>query len=166
MARVAQWVRSLDLPVTAHTSLSLIQRGFVPGFINYKKGCTRLAASDQVYKLLSQGRWFSLGTPTSSTTKTGRHDIAESGVKHQKFKFKLHVPYYILPVSHSLYIRPLYVHIRFLLNNCSAPSANHLKFIHKVSDHKRKVKFNFGLDHFSCYGVLPIDLSKKILILK
>jgi hypothetical protein len=27
--------------------------------------------------LLSQGRWFSLGTPASSTTKTGRHDIAE-----------------------------------------------------------------------------------------
>ena len=25
----------------------------------------------------SQGRWFSPGTPASSTTKTGRHDIAE-----------------------------------------------------------------------------------------
>jgi hypothetical protein len=24
------------------------------------------------------------GTPASSTTKTGRHDIAESGVKHDK----------------------------------------------------------------------------------
>jgi hypothetical protein len=31
-----------------------------------------------------QKRWFSPGTPASSTTKTGRHDIAESGVKHQK----------------------------------------------------------------------------------
>jgi hypothetical protein len=57
----------------------------VPSFVNYKKGCTRLAAaSDKVYQLLAQGRWFSLGTPASSTTKTGRHDIAESGVKHQK----------------------------------------------------------------------------------
>jgi hypothetical protein len=28
-----------------------------------------------------------LGTPASSTTKTGRHDIAESGVKHQKSLF-------------------------------------------------------------------------------
>jgi hypothetical protein len=27
--------------------------------------------------LLAQGRWFSAGTPASSTTKTGRHDIAE-----------------------------------------------------------------------------------------
>jgi len=34
--------------------------------------------------LLAHGRWFSPGTPASSTTKTGRHDIAESGVKHQK----------------------------------------------------------------------------------
>jgi hypothetical protein len=33
--------------------------------------------SDKVYQLLAQGRWFSLGTPASSTTKTGRHDIAE-----------------------------------------------------------------------------------------
>jgi hypothetical protein len=43
-----------------------------------QKGCTRLAAaSDKVYQLLAQGRWFSLGTPASFTTKTGRHDIAE-----------------------------------------------------------------------------------------
>jgi hypothetical protein len=35
------------------------------------------SASDKVYQLLAQGRWFSLGTPASSTTKTGRHDIAE-----------------------------------------------------------------------------------------
>jgi hypothetical protein len=49
-----------------------------PGFVNYKKWCTRLAAaSDQVYQLLAHGLWFSPGTPASSTTKTGLHDIAE-----------------------------------------------------------------------------------------
>jgi hypothetical protein len=32
---------------------------------------------DKVYQLLAHGRWFSSGTPASSTTKTGRHDIAE-----------------------------------------------------------------------------------------
>jgi hypothetical protein len=43
-----------------------------------QKGCTRLAAaSDRVYQLLAHGRWFSPGTPASSTTNTGRHDIAE-----------------------------------------------------------------------------------------
>jgi hypothetical protein len=31
-------------------------------------------ASDKVYQLLAHGRWFS---PASSTTKAGRHDIAE-----------------------------------------------------------------------------------------
>jgi hypothetical protein len=30
-----------------------------------------------VYQLLVHGRWFSPGAPASSTTKTGRHDIAE-----------------------------------------------------------------------------------------
>jgi hypothetical protein len=46
--------------------------------VNYKKGCTRLAAaSDKVYQLLANGRWFSPGTPASSTTKTDRFDVAE-----------------------------------------------------------------------------------------
>ena len=54
-----------------------------------QKGCTRLtAASDTVYQLLAYGRWFSPGTPASSTTKTGCHDIAEIllkvALKHQK----------------------------------------------------------------------------------
>jgi hypothetical protein len=39
---------------------------------------TRLAAaSDKAYQLLAHVQWFSPGTPASSTTKTGRHDIAE-----------------------------------------------------------------------------------------
>ena len=50
-----------------------------------QKGCTRLAAaSNKVYQLLVHGRWFS----GYSTTKTGRHDIAEIllkvALKHQK----------------------------------------------------------------------------------
>ena len=57
---------------------ALIWRGFTPGFVNYKKGCIRLtAASDKVYQLLVHGWWFSPGTSASSTTKIGRHDIAE-----------------------------------------------------------------------------------------
>jgi len=54
-----------------------------------QKGCTRLAAaSDKAYQLLVHGRWFSPGTPSSSTTKTGRHNIAEIllkvALKHPK----------------------------------------------------------------------------------
>ena len=45
---------------------------------NLQKGCTRLAAaSDKVYQLLAHGRWFPSSTPASSTTKTGRHNMAE-----------------------------------------------------------------------------------------
>jgi len=79
------WLNEL----TTHTSLSPIWRGVAPGFVNYKNWCTQLtAASDKVYQFLAHGRWFSLGTPASSTTKTGRHDIAEIllkvVLKHQK----------------------------------------------------------------------------------
>jgi hypothetical protein len=46
------------------------------------------AASDKVYQLLAHGQWFSPGTSASSTTKSGRHDIAEIllkvALKHQK----------------------------------------------------------------------------------
>jgi hypothetical protein len=64
--------------LTTHTSLSPIRRGFAPGFVYYKKGCTRLAAASvKGYQLLAHGRCFSPGTPASSTTKAGHHDIAE-----------------------------------------------------------------------------------------
>jgi hypothetical protein len=71
------WLNELGswITYTTHTSLSPI---WPPGFVNYKKGCTRLAAAnDKVYQLLAHGQWFSLGTPASSTTKTGRHNIIE-----------------------------------------------------------------------------------------
>jgi hypothetical protein len=79
------------LDLTTHTSLSPIRRGFAPGFVNYKKGCIRLAAAnDKVYQLFAYGRWFSPGTPVSSTTKTDRNDIAEIllkvAIKQQKSK--------------------------------------------------------------------------------
>jgi hypothetical protein len=42
--------------------------------------------------LLAHGWWFSPDTPASSTTKTGRHDIAgillKVALKHQKSKIK------------------------------------------------------------------------------
>jgi hypothetical protein len=59
--------------LTTHTSLSPIRCGFAPGSVNYKKG----ALDSQPQVLLAHGRWFSPGTPASSTTKTGCHEIAE-----------------------------------------------------------------------------------------
>jgi hypothetical protein len=40
----------------------------------YVRSSIKLLHSDKVYQLLVHGQWFSLA---SSTTKTGRHDIAE-----------------------------------------------------------------------------------------
>ena len=68
---------SLDY-LTTHTSLSPVRRGFAPGFVNYKKDA--LDSQPQVIKLtscLSMVGGSLLGTPASSTTKSGRYDIAE-----------------------------------------------------------------------------------------
>jgi hypothetical protein len=47
-------------------------------------------------QLIAHGRWFFPGTPTSSTTKTGRHDIAEIllkvALKHQKINQNQSLP--------------------------------------------------------------------------
>ena len=34
-------------------------------------------ASDKAYQLIANSRWFSTDIPASSTTNTGRHDIAD-----------------------------------------------------------------------------------------
>jgi hypothetical protein len=49
---------------------------FSVGEIQKRVHSTR-SASHTIYQLLAHGRWFSSGIPASSTTKTGRHDIAE-----------------------------------------------------------------------------------------
>jgi hypothetical protein len=72
------------------------------------------AASDNVYQFLAHGRWFYPGTPTSSTTKTGRHDIpvAEKllkvALKHQKSKssfYKNAHTFYIDTIKFILMLR-------------------------------------------------------------
>jgi hypothetical protein len=61
------------------------------------------AASDKVYQLLAHGRWFSPGTPASSTTKTGHHDIAEIllkvtlNTKNQSINLITYVEHWISP---------------------------------------------------------------------
>jgi hypothetical protein len=74
-----------------------------------------MATSSDKNQLLAQGRWFSPGTLASSTTKTGRHDIAEIllkvGLKHQKIKKKS---------GHNHHcIKMLQVITMMLLKNCS-----------------------------------------------
>jgi hypothetical protein len=49
-------------------------------FVNYKKGALD-SQRKWCYKLLAIDRWFYPGIPASSTTKTGRHDIADKLMK-------------------------------------------------------------------------------------
>ena len=82
---MAQWVRSLDLKTRA--GVSPIRRGFAPSFVNYKKG----ALDSQVIQFTSCLPMVGgslLVLRLFSTTKSGRHDIAEIllkvALKHQK----------------------------------------------------------------------------------
>jgi hypothetical protein len=55
--------------------------------------------------LLAHGWWFSPGTPATSTTKTGRHDIAEIllkvALKHQKSKSIIRVHFVMLAFDNN-----------------------------------------------------------------
>ena len=94
IGRIINGVRVAQRDIAAHASLSTIRRGFAPCFVDYKKGA--LDSQPHVIKLTSclPKVGGSPGTPASSTTKTGRHDIAgillkvALNAKKIKFKFK------------------------------------------------------------------------------
>jgi hypothetical protein len=70
---------------------------------------TLSAASDKVYQLLAHGWWFSPGTTAFSTTKTGRHDIAEILLKvASKTKIKSKSNH----LSHYSTLTRLHMHVR------------------------------------------------------
>jgi hypothetical protein len=73
------WLIELDSWITYQLTEYITYTAWVRTRLSrLQKGCTRLTAiSDRVYQLLAHGRWFSPGTSTSSTNKTGRHDIVE-----------------------------------------------------------------------------------------
>jgi hypothetical protein len=59
--------------------------------------------------LLAHGRWFSLETPASSTTKTSRHDVAEIllkvALKHQTSKNQNHALTYHGNFCHLIFMQ-------------------------------------------------------------
>jgi hypothetical protein len=120
--------------LTTHTSLSPIWHGFAHGFVNYKKECTRLAAaSNKVHQLPAHGQWFSPGTPTSSTTKTGRHAIAEIMLKVALNTKNQSINQSVLCV---VFCRPLFIFLSFFpFDNCIVcPSSMCGFFKLKLSD--------------------------------
>ena len=69
-----------------------------------QKGCTRLTpASDKVR------RWFSPGTPSSSTTKTGRHDI---NLKHNQSIYGFYLPLWYLQTFLMTSFIPRIMHVQ------------------------------------------------------
>jgi hypothetical protein len=76
---VPRWLNELGSWITQQLIQAYHQYAWVRARrCKLQKGCTRLAvASDKAYQLHARGRWFSPGSPASSITKTGRHDIAE-----------------------------------------------------------------------------------------
>ena len=92
------WLNELGSSITYQLYKPITNTAWVRSQLcKLQKGCTRLAAaSDKVYQLIAHGRWFSSGIPASSTTKTGRHDVAEIllkvvlNTKNQIIKMKSH----------------------------------------------------------------------------
>jgi hypothetical protein len=82
--------------------------------------------------LLAHGLWFSPGTPASSTTKTGRHDIAEILLKaalntknqsNQSILSVLNVWLLIIRlISSSSSIRNIFLDFLYIARNISAIS--------------------------------------------
>jgi hypothetical protein len=71
------------------------------------------AARDKISQLLVHGRWLYPGTPASSTTKTGRHDIAEIllkvalNTKDQSINQSIYYPDHYLHCLNPTIIDPL-----------------------------------------------------------
>jgi hypothetical protein len=94
--------------------------GYLPWLCKLQKGCIQLAAaSDKVYQLHAHGRWFSPGTPASSNTKTGRHDIAEILLKVALNTINQSInPIWILATSQIIIV----TYYRFHFSEDSPPS--------------------------------------------
>ena len=60
---------------TTTYAISAYHHWFILVRISIRARCTTL--SDSVCQLLATGRWFSPGSPVSSTNKTDRHEITE-----------------------------------------------------------------------------------------
>jgi hypothetical protein len=72
-------------------------------FVNYKKGCTHLAAaSDKAYQLLAHGRWFSPDTPAFSTTAKNNSDYVIIIWTNEHLHYSIHwSPWYSWNIAES-----------------------------------------------------------------
>jgi hypothetical protein len=89
--------------------------------------------------LLAHGRWFSPGTPASSTTKTGRHDIAEILLKVAVKTQKINQNQSIV-VNSSFWRRKIrFMVFNAILNNISVISRRSVLLVEETGEHHRPV---------------------------
>jgi hypothetical protein len=89
--------------------------------------------------LLAHGRWFSPGTPASSTTKTGRHDIAEILLKVAVKTPKINQNQSIV-VNSSFWRRKIrFMVFNAILNNISVISRRSVLLVEETGEHHRPV---------------------------
>jgi hypothetical protein len=89
--------------------------------------------------LLAHGRWFSPGTPASSTTKTGRHDIAEILLKVAVKTPTINQNQSIV-VNSSFWRRKIrFMVFNAILNNISVISRRSVLLVEETGEHHRPV---------------------------
>jgi hypothetical protein len=89
--------------------------------------------------LLAHGRWFSPGIPASSTTKTGRHDIAEILLKVAVKTPKINQNQSIV-VNSSFWRRKIrFMVFNAILNNISVISRRSVLLVEETGEHHRPV---------------------------
>jgi hypothetical protein len=89
--------------------------------------------------LLAHGRWFSPGTPASSTAKTGRHDIAEILLKVAVKAPKINQNQSIV-VNSSFWRRKIrFMVFNAILNNISVISRRSVLLVEETGEHHRPV---------------------------
>jgi hypothetical protein len=89
--------------------------------------------------LLAHGRWFSPGIPASSTTKTGRQDIAEKLLKVAVKTPKINQNQSIV-VNSSFWRRKIrFMVFNAILNNISVISRRSVLLVEETGEHHRPV---------------------------
>ena len=107
--------------------------------------CTRLAAaSDKVYQLLAHDRWFFPGTPASSTTKTGHHDIAEILLKVTLNTINQSI-ICIMVVFSSLFRLVIDLSVPFRITTSNFTFGIFKKFLMKTEHHSVRQNYIFSI---------------------
>jgi hypothetical protein len=93
--------------------------------------------------LLAHGRWFSPDTPASSTTKTGRHDIAEIllkvALKHKKIKNKI-IKIIYLHISVNLELVKKEQGVKTIIKQNTSKQTQWTNIIRRVSRYQRYIE--------------------------